>query len=239
MTWKSWSGSLLVGGRAAGAAQVGPVEVGTQILAAHGAPCVALDLGAPFDWNNAMPAGPLAQGAWRNAHKISQRALTAHDFTGFADRVHCANVAELNSQVNSPANPPCTVASAMSIADQLQALIDTRFQGVQAAFARAIDRSPSQVNQWLSGYRKLDGKGARHIEMKLGLSQGYFKTAADNTQEARAPYAVLPRWQDADKMIAEVVDLMSATDAEGRALALGAVRGALANHRPRKQSGVQ
>lgn len=53
--------------------------------------------------------------------------------------------------------------------DNLKSLIDGRFGGSQAAFARAIERSPAQVNQWLTGHRKLDVKGCRHIERMLGL----------------------------------------------------------------------
>lgn len=56
----------------------------------------------------------------------------------------------------------------------LQRLVDTRFDGSQAEFARAIKRSPAQVNQWLSGHRKLGDAGARHIELTLGLAPGYF-----------------------------------------------------------------
>ena len=187
-----------------------------------------------------MTACPLTQGAWSDAHKIGQSALAADEITGFSDGVHAGNVAELNGEVNSLANPHCEVGLAMSPADQLRELIKTRFDGVQAKFARAIGRSESQVSQWMSGYRNLEGKVARHIEMKLGLPQGYIRTESDQeAQQDRAPYAVIPHWQVNDRMIAEVVALMVETDAEGRALALGAVRGALANHAPRKQSGVQ
>lgn len=58
--------------------------------------------------------------------------------------------------------------------EQLKSLIDARFGGVQADFARAIKRSPAQVNQWLSGHRLLGDAGARHIEITLGLPIGFF-----------------------------------------------------------------
>ena len=57
----------------------------------------------------------------------------------------------------------------------LRKLIDDRFHGSVAEFARAIRRSPSQVHQWLHGHRRLGDAGARHIERTLpGLWQGYF-----------------------------------------------------------------
>lgn len=65
--------------------------------------------------------------------------------------------------------------------EKLSALIKNRFGNSQAAFARAIKRSPSQVNQWLSGYRRLDVKASRHIERELGLSADYFFTNTATT----------------------------------------------------------
>lgn len=55
----------------------------------------------------------------------------------------------------------------------LHKLLETRFGGSQAAFARALKRSPSQIHQWLSGHRMLGDAGARHIEMTLGLPAGW------------------------------------------------------------------
>lgn len=56
---------------------------------------------------------------------------------------------------------------------KLKALINDRFGGVQAEFARAIKRSPAQVGQWLGRHRKLGDAGARNIELELGIP-GYF-----------------------------------------------------------------
>jgi SOS-response transcriptional repressor LexA len=63
----------------------------------------------------------------------------------------------------------------------LQELIDSRFGGSQAAFARAIKKAPAQVSHWLTGHRALGDAGARHIEMTLGLPQGYFDGKARGT----------------------------------------------------------
>lgn len=63
--------------------------------------------------------------------------------------------------------------------DILAALIKDRYKGNQAAFSRAIKRQPAQINQWLTGYRKLDTKGQRHIEKELGLPAGYMSGDAD------------------------------------------------------------
>jgi hypothetical protein len=63
----------------------------------------------------------------------------------------------------------------------LQEIIDSRFDGSQAAFARAIKRSPSQVHQWLTGHRMLGDAGARHIELSLRLEPGYFGDGSSTT----------------------------------------------------------
>ncbi|MDR0672748.1 MAG: hypothetical protein LBF93_03595 [Zoogloeaceae bacterium] len=68
----------------------------------------------------------------------------------------------------------------------LRDIIDTRFDGSQAKFARAIKRSPAQVHQWLNRHRAIGDAGARHIELTLGLPGGYFDkplraTTASNT----------------------------------------------------------
>lgn len=56
---------------------------------------------------------------------------------------------------------------------RLVELIDTRFEGNQAAFARAIGRQPAQINQYIKGRRQLGVEVKMHIEQKLGLS-GWF-----------------------------------------------------------------
>lgn len=71
--------------------------------------------------------------------------------------------------------------------DRLRELIKNRFDGNQAAFARAIERSPSQVNQWLSGHRKLDDKGCRHIERALNLTPDYMIGAPATSLPAKEP----------------------------------------------------
>jgi phage repressor protein C with HTH and peptisase S24 domain len=62
----------------------------------------------------------------------------------------------------------------MDRVELLQKLIDERFGGSQAEFARAIKRAPAQVHQWLKGHRALGDAGARGIEMALELPLGYF-----------------------------------------------------------------
>lgn len=71
----------------------------------------------------------------------------------------------------------------------LQRLLDSRFNGSQAEFARAIKRSPAQVNQWLNGYRTLGNAGARHIELTLALSAGWLDGATESSSEiSLSPY---------------------------------------------------
>ena len=52
--------------------------------------------------------------------------------------------------------------------DNVRSLIQTEFDGKQNAFAKAIDRSAPQVNQWLSEQRNIGAAVARDIEKKLG-----------------------------------------------------------------------
>lgn len=62
----------------------------------------------------------------------------------------------------------------MNRQEKLQQLIDERFKGNAAAFARAIERFPAQVHHWLKGIRSIGDAGARHIELSLDLPQGWF-----------------------------------------------------------------
>ena len=61
--------------------------------------------------------------------------------------------------------------------DRISTLIDDRYGGSQAAFARAISKSPAQVHQWLTGNRSVGDGMARHIEMTLGLGEGWMDGA--------------------------------------------------------------
>jgi hypothetical protein len=70
----------------------------------------------------------------------------------------------------------------MTDAARLIELIETRFAGNQAAFARAIDRQPAQVNQYIKGRRQLGIEVKLHIEQKLDLS-GWFGVLS-NTSHA-------------------------------------------------------
>lgn len=113
----------------------------------------------------------------------------------------------------------------------LKALIEDRFGGSQAKFARAIKRSPAQVNQWLTGNRALGDAGARTIELALDLPAGYFDqrlvyAKADKVQ------ALTVKEPEEQSDINEVARLMRETDQRGRAMALAAVRVALNNHTP-------
>ena len=76
---------------------------------------------------------------------------------------------------NSPDNLSIAYHQPMDRRSLLRELIDRKYGGNVAAFARAIKKSASQVHQWLSGHRALGDAGARHIERTVpGLWQGYF-----------------------------------------------------------------
>ena len=117
----------------------------------------------------------------------------------------------------------------MSRALLLKQLIETRFRGSQTAFAKAIKRSPAQVNQWISGHRALGDAGARTIELALHLPPGYFDQPL--TYARRGALMAMELTEPGDEtVIAEVVALMRATDERGRLLVLGAARAVLADH---------
>lgn len=117
----------------------------------------------------------------------------------------------------------------------LKELIAQRFHGNQAEFARAIKRSPGQVNQWLTGHRALGDAGARIIEQALQLGAGYFDKPVSY---ARAGNILAMTVQDppVPTEIDKVVAMMQATDGIGRAMALAAVKVALAGHVPSKKN---
>lgn len=73
----------------------------------------------------------------------------------------------------------------MGDVELLQQLIDARFSGNQAAFARAIERQPAQISQYLKGRRVIGLQIKIWIERKLDLP-GYFDGAAmESTAEYR------------------------------------------------------
>ena len=54
----------------------------------------------------------------------------------------------------------------------VKTLIAENFNGNQTEFARAINKSPAQVNQWMNGYRQIGDAVAVHIEKTLELPIG-------------------------------------------------------------------
>ena len=71
----------------------------------------------------------------------------------------------------------------MSRLDKVKELIEKRFNGSQAEFARAIEKAPAQVNQWLNGYRNIGNGAAAQIEDVLSLPRGWL----DSKEEFRQP----------------------------------------------------
>ena len=59
--------------------------------------------------------------------------------------------------------------------EKLRELINTRFSGSQADFAKKIKKITTQVNQWLTGFRNLSDTTAREIEREIGLERGWFE----------------------------------------------------------------
>lgn len=61
----------------------------------------------------------------------------------------------------------------MSDVQKLQELIEAKFQGRQAAFARAIDRAPTQITSYLKGRREIGVAFKAHVEKVLDVP-GWF-----------------------------------------------------------------
>ncbi|SDV49089.1 LexA family transcriptional regulator [Chitinasiproducens palmae] len=62
---------------------------------------------------------------------------------------------------------------------QLRNLIADRFGGSQAALCKRIGMSPSQIGQYLGGYRNLGERAARKIEDGAGLPAGWLDAAPE------------------------------------------------------------
>lgn len=61
----------------------------------------------------------------------------------------------------------------MTREEKVKELINNHFSNNQAQFAKAISKSPAQVNQWLNGYRSIGDAVALHIEKALDLPIGW------------------------------------------------------------------
>lgn len=121
----------------------------------------------------------------------------------------------------------------MTPKEKLLDLISTRFKGSQAAFARAIKRSPSQVNQWISGYRNLDVKACRHIEKTLDLPIDYFLTSDCQTTTLRAcePTPIVYHQRFEHSAIAmEIAELTDSMSRDGQLMLLGQAKLIAATH---------
>lgn len=110
--------------------------------------------------------------------------------------------------------------------NKLAELIRNRYDNNAAAFARAVDRSSSQINDTLAGRKSFGEKFARHIEQKLSLPDGYMDSELTLFQERTKdlfknvtrvkPFAntiPLISWVRAGQFC-EVIDQFSPGDAE-------------------------
>ena len=113
----------------------------------------------------------------------------------------------------------------MNSRDILKALIDQDYGRIQARFARAVDRKPSVINQWLSGHRKLDVKASRDMEEKLGLPVGYFQGATGQGLKAAEPIAA--PYIHPNETTRRIIAMLDETDEAGRGVALFAASQAL------------
>lgn len=68
----------------------------------------------------------------------------------------------------------------MNRLDKILHLIENSFNGSQVKFAKAINRSPAQVNQWVTNRRTIGDALALHIEQSLNLPLGWLVKKEDN-----------------------------------------------------------
>jgi hypothetical protein len=62
-----------------------------------------------------------------------------------------------------------------------------RFRGRQTDLARAVHRSPAQINQWISGVRRIREDSARMIESNLGLPNGWMDQPSQDGSADSSP----------------------------------------------------
>ena len=105
--------------------------------------------------------------------------------------------------------------------------------GSQRKLAEKLERSPSQINQWINGAkdsktgkpRSLDKSTARYIEKMTGKPEGWMDQPLP---EAGEPEQQQPSWPFSPDLLSQVLDL---NDRERLQLE-GAMRLALAQIRP-------
>jgi putative phage repressor len=96
----------------------------------------------------------------------------------------------------------------------VKTLIAENFNGNQTEFARAINKSPAQVNQWMNGYRQIGDAVAVHIEKTLELPIGMLDgdpipTAPLPYRTDEGNYTLNPR-NTKGKMLIEQLDIAGA-----------------------------
>ncbi len=83
----------------------------------------------------------------------------------------------------------------MNRIELLKFLIDTKFAGNKAAFARAIKKPPALISQWISGHRLIGDASARNIESKLKLGLGWLDAGSPNIHPQQNSFPITPRQQ--------------------------------------------
>lgn len=101
-------------------------------------------------------------------------------------------------------------------------IVAGQFGGNQAAFARAIERAPAQVQQWVKLHRNIGEASARNIERKLGLSA--FDLDRDLTGSLQEPESPVSgpknRLELALKDLARIEKDLESDDYQGQTLLL-------------------
>jgi transcriptional regulator with XRE-family HTH domain len=114
-------------------------------------------------------------------------------------QIHAVNVAP--AKYESQARASIAAAKVFSVMERdvrqlrlarIAWLRDKRFDGSQAALAKAIGRSESQLSQWFNGVRTITEDSARHIERALRLNPGELDTPIGSTTDDTPPTPAPP-----------------------------------------------
>lgn len=92
-------------------------------------------------------------------------------------------------------------------------LIMNRFGGNQAKFAEAIQRSPAQVNQWVTKRRAVGDGLALHIERILNLPTGWLDKDENKNNNSNARYiGAIEPYEESCPLAADEVEVPFYTD---------------------------
>ncbi len=178
-----------------------PGEVGAEVTAINSATSGSLDLDGALGSDAALAGDQTREIGGLDAEESGELLLLAARQTiGVSGEVHAhlpagtfttqftsqnQQVKVISREENAGFNSGMDVSEIRKI--RLRQLIDERFDGIDSAFALAIERSASYVSRVFSENRHSRGVGeklARHVEQALELEPGYLDRPLSATEQA-------------------------------------------------------